>query len=205
MSLRRPAENLWDRTRALVHAQVVDVALEMFLTEGFDATTIEQIVTAAGISRRSFFRYFGTKEDIVLGDADGQGRLLAVALAARPPEEDPWIALERAAASLPSSKFTPERAFAVAKLVVTTPSLRARHAQKRAEWQQALVPVIQRRMGNVDQTPDIRATAIVASALACLDAATDVWVSSGGQEDFARLYAEAISTIRGQPGSRSRG
>ncbi len=197
MTLQQPAESLWDKTRALVHAQVVDIALEMFLADGFESTTIEQIVTAAGISRSSFFRYFGTKEDIVLGDIEGQVAFLAEALAARPADEEPWTALERAAASLPSSQFSKERAFAIARLVVTTPSLRARHAQKHAECQRALIPVLQRRMGIPSAAADIRATAIVASVLACLDAATDVWVSSGGTQPLDQLYHEAIATIKG--------
>lgn len=186
---------LWDKTRALVHSQVTDVALDLFLAQGFEETTIDQVVASAGISRRSFFRYFGTKEDIVLGDADTLGPLFAEALAARPSDEDPWTALERAASALPSSRFPEDRAFAIAKLVFTTPSLRARHAQKHAAWQRALVPVLQRRMGTADG-PDIRATAIVAAALACLDAAREVWVATGGTTPFPALYHEAVAAIR---------
>jgi AcrR family transcriptional regulator len=192
-----PAPNFWDKTRALVHSQVTDVALDLFLAQGFDETTIDQVVASAGISRRSFFRYFGTKEDIVLGDVDAQGPLFAEALAARPAGEDPWTALERAAAVLPSSRFSEDRAFAIAKLVFTTPSLRARHAQKHAGWQRSLVPVLQRRMGAACDGPDIRATAVVAAALACLDAAREVWVATEGVEPFTDLYHQAIAAIRG--------
>lgn len=193
------SENLWGKTRALVYAQVVDVSLELFISQGFEATTIDQIVAVAGISRRSFFRYFGTKEDIVLGDLSAQGENLAEALAARPKEEDPWTALERAAAAVPALNISDQRAFAIAKLVNTTPAIRARHAQKHAEWQRLLVPVVQARLGGIPTTPSIRATAIVATVLACLDAAMDVWVENGGRQDFNDLYAQAISTVRNVP------
>ena len=198
MNKTEPVENVWSKTRAIIHAQVIDVALGMFLENGFDNTTLEQITRATGISKRSFFRYFGTKEDIVLGDLENQGRILAEALAARPAEENPWIALERAVTSLPSSKYSDERAFAIAKLVLETPSLYARHAQKHAEWQRVLVPIIQERMGNTSSIPDIKATAIVASAIACLDAAMNVWVRGERKKSFTHLYAEAMDTVRGR-------
>ncbi|CAN5457363.1 TetR family transcriptional regulator [soil metagenome] len=197
MSATKPTLNLWDRTRALVHAQVLDVAVSMFLADGFEATTVESIVAAAGISRRSFFRYFGTKEDIILGGLEEQGTLLVEALIARPADEDPWVALERAAGTLPSAAYSHDRAFAIATLVATTPSLRARHAQKHAEWQRALVPALQHRMGMATDPPSIEATAIVSTVLACLDAATDIWVENGGRGDLAELYRQAIAAVRG--------
>lgn len=202
MAVSETSANLWDTTRALVHAQVLDVALTMFLRDGFEETTVDAIVAATGISRRSFFRYFGTKEDIVLGRLDEQGAALVDALIARPADEDPWTALERAAQTLPSAAYPHERAFAVARLVATTPALRARHAQKHADWQRALVPALERRMGIVGATPSIEATAIVATVLACLDSATDVWVAREGAGELAELYAQAIATVRG-PGPRS--
>ena len=64
---------MWERTRRRVREEVVDVALGLFLEQGFEDTTVDQVVTAAGISKRSFFRYFGTKGDIVFGDLAEQG------------------------------------------------------------------------------------------------------------------------------------
>jgi AcrR family transcriptional regulator len=198
MADQQASGTLWDKARVAVQAQVVDVAFDLFLANGFDAVTIDQIVTASGISKRSFFRYFGTKEDLVLGDIDAQGTLLAAAVADRPAEEDPWTALERAARSLPSSSLPDERAFAIARLMVTTPSLRARHAQKRAEWHCALVPVVQSRLSDSDPDSAVKAIAIVATVLACLDAATEVWVGNDGEGSLDVLYNVAIATVRGR-------
>ncbi|SDQ86472.1 TetR family transcriptional regulator [Quadrisphaera sp. DSM 44207] len=189
---------LWDRTRRAVQEQVVEVALSLFADQGFDATTIDQIARAAGISRRTFFRYFGTKEDLVLGDTDEQRRVLAAALEARPPHEDPWTALRRAAEALPEAQVPPARALAVAQLVVTSASLEARHLQKHAAWQEVLAPLVARRMGlDTSPAPDVRATAVVAAALACLDVATRAWLGSGGRRSLEDLYADAVDAVRG--------
>ena len=66
-------DGLRSRVRRAMRAEVAAAALELFITQGFDNTTIDQIAAAAGMSRSSFFRYFPTKEDTVLGDLAGYG------------------------------------------------------------------------------------------------------------------------------------
>ena len=59
---------LRDRTRLAVRDQIARAATALFVSQGFDRTTIDEVAAAAGLSRRSFFRYFETKEDVVLSD-----------------------------------------------------------------------------------------------------------------------------------------
>ena len=76
--------SLWERSRQAAYAEITAVAMRLFLEQGFEQTTIDQIAATAGISRRSFFRYFGTKEDVVLGDLARDGERVREALAAVP-------------------------------------------------------------------------------------------------------------------------
>ncbi|MFD9698394.1 TetR/AcrR family transcriptional regulator [Lentzea sp. NPDC059081] len=191
------AERLWDRTRRRVQEEVVDAALALFLEQGYEETTVDQVVAAAGISRRSFFRYFGTKEDIVFGDLAEQGPVILEALKARPDDEPVWDALGHAFSAL-STLVDPERGVTITKLCMTNPSLRAGHLEKHLRWQQVLAPEVERRLGASDAPVGLRGEAIVATALACLDAATTAWLAQDGSnlDELRRLYEIALAAVR---------
>src|SRR5579862_1691044 len=91
-----PRGGVREVARRAVQAEIAGKAMELFLEQGFDRTTIDQVAAAVGMSGRSVFRYFATKEDMVLGDMLEIGRDLAAALEARPAEEPAWEALRRA-------------------------------------------------------------------------------------------------------------
>ena len=77
-----------------------------------------------------------------------------------------------------------------------TSSLRARLLEERLRWQELLVPLIAARLADEPGTANLRASAIVASALACLDAASEAWIASNGATDLAALYDEAVAAVR---------
>jgi AcrR family transcriptional regulator len=187
------------RTRRVVRAEIGGAAMRLFLEQGFEGTTMEQIANEVGISRRSLFRYFGTKEDIVLGNLVEAGEAVRDALEARPAGEPPWEALRAAIESLALDPgYSPERNLAISKMLYGTPSLRAAHLEKQLRWQELLVPNIRMRLGaEPSDASDPRARAIVACALTCLDVAVETWTRSDGEEDIAILYDLAVAAVRG--------
>jgi len=188
---------LRERTRRAVHAEITSTAMRLFAENGFEATTVDQIAREAGISRRSFFHYFGSKEDLVLGDTVALGEKVRAALEARPASESAWQALREAIMVLRADGMPDISEIALAQLYHDAPSLRARHLEKHLRWQALLAPDVQRRLGLPEsELPDPRARALVAAALACLDAAVDAWYESGGALDPVQLFDDAIATIR---------
>jgi AcrR family transcriptional regulator len=193
-------QKLWTRTRQAVYAEITRTAMELFLERGFAATTIDDIATAAGISRRSFFRYFGTKEDIVLGDLAAQGELIRKELEARPATEDAWTALINALRNALALGQDDATMLKVSKMLYGTPSLRARSIEKHLHWQALLTPEIRRRLGAApDDEHDVRADAIVACVLTCLDVAGEAWTRSDGRQSLEDLATSAITAVRGSP------
>ncbi|MFG6444140.1 TetR/AcrR family transcriptional regulator [Microbacterium sp. P07] len=188
---------LWQRSRQAAYAEITRVAMELFLHQGFEQTTIEQIASTAGISRRSFFRYFGTKEDIVLGDLASQGELVRDALEQVPSTVGPWEALRQALHAVDALDIEPGVTLKIATMMYRTPSLRARSIEKHLHWQSLLVPDIRRRLGlEEDDASDPAPAAVVASAIACLDVAGELWVSGGGVGDLAAFYDRAVEAVR---------
>lgn len=186
--------SLWQRSREAAYAEIARVAMELFLEQGFEQTTIDQIVAEAGISRRSFFRYFGTKEDVVLGDLAGQGELVREALETVPDEVEPWDALRLAMQAVDALQVQPGVTLKIATMMYRTPSLRSRSIEKHLHWQALLVPEIRRRLAADDDDP--APEAIVATAIACLDVAGERWVSGGGVGDLSALYDRAVAGVR---------
>ncbi|MFB4193128.1 TetR/AcrR family transcriptional regulator [Streptomyces carpaticus] len=189
---------LRERARSAARAEIAATAVRLFAEHGFEATTVDQIAAAVGISRRSFFHYFGSKEDVVLGDTDALGETVRAALEARPAQESAWTAIGEAFKELRRCAGSEKEQLVLAGIHDQAPSLRARHLEKHLRWQQLLAPEIQRRLGlPPSPAPDPRALAFVAAALACLDAAVDAWYRSGGTDDIEHLFTEAVATLRG--------
>jgi AcrR family transcriptional regulator len=191
--------DLRSRLRQDMRDQARATAIDLMLERGFAATSVDDIVNASGVSRRSFYRYFGTREDLVLGATDDQVKILMTALDARPPDEDAWTALQRAAESLPDADQPTERTLAFARLVNSDPDLRARQLEQRAAWRAALAPLIEQRARRSATPLDpLGATALVAAALTCLDVATEAWIDQNGTTPLSNLYERAVAAVRGR-------
>ena len=77
-----------------------------------------------------------------------------------------------------------------------TPSLRSRSIEKHLHWQSLLVPDIRRRLGLAeDDLTNPAPSAIVASAIACLDVAGELWTNGGGVGDLTALYDQAVRAL----------
>lgn len=173
--------NLRDRARLAVRSELAAVASDLFAKQGYEHTTVEQIAAAAGMSRSSFFRYFSTKEDVLLRTVDDHGKRIAAALAERPADEPAWPALRRAFDGLLASiEEQGEPARVLSRLMLESPALHAAHLRKRTTWTAAIAAVLEDRLADAAPAErPLRAVALAGAALACLEAAQRAWVDEG--------------------------
>src|SRR4051795_2960941 len=101
---------LWDRTRQLAAQEILQTALRLFTQQGYDATTIAQIAREAGVSQRTLFRYFGTKEDLIGGSEEQFVTLLTETIRTQPVDVGAWEALRAAFKAALSVHAGPEQA-----------------------------------------------------------------------------------------------
>ncbi|MFI5302692.1 MAG: TetR family transcriptional regulator [Polyangiales bacterium] len=183
------------KKKAAVYKHLTDAAFRLFGECGFERTTIDDLAKGAGVSPRTFFRYFESKEDVVLGWLLRLGDELAANVATRPKSEAPWTALKHAAHDA-IAPHTGDRAqtLRLLRLLSDTPSLRARHLEKQAAWQQAIAVEVAKRMG-VDPKRAIEPRLYASQALAVLQLATESWAARGGKGDLAEVVAETFARV----------
>ncbi|WUH93612.1 TetR/AcrR family transcriptional regulator [Streptomyces sp. NBC_00433] len=198
-STRTKGSGLRELTRRTVRAQIAERAIELFIAQGFEETTVEQIATEVGMSARSVFRYFDTKEDMVVGGMQESGARLADALAERPADEDAWQALRGALdVLLAAMEADREGMLARARMYASTPSLLAARKQKHSQWRELLMPGVLARLGDgPEETRELRATAITTTVLGCFDVSITRWSEAGGAQRVEDILDVALAAVRG--------
>jgi AcrR family transcriptional regulator len=150
-----PSPGLRERKKAKTRAAIQEHALRLFQEQGYDATTVEQIAEAAEVSPSTFFRYFPTKEDVVLYDA--LDPLFIAEFEAQPPELTLIQAMREAMiavfTSLPREEMVKE--WERGQLLLSVPELRMRFWDQIAESFQMFAAVIAKRVGRPANDPEV--------------------------------------------------
>lgn len=181
----RALAGLRERKKQRTRLALIDAALELFLSQGYEATTIDEIVAAVEVSQRTFFRYFATKEDVVTSFLSEHDRVLQEALAARPPGERPFTALFEALRVVLRTIAEGDPADSVRfrhirQVIEATPSLMAAQMARYSASEEVLAAEIARRE-DVDLERDLRPRIVVAFYLAAVKIAfedcarQDIW------------------------------
>ena len=163
--------------QARLRTQLVHHGLDLCRRRGFDATTVSDIAEAAGISRRTFFRYFDSKDDVVFDWVREQGGLLRPLLMARPPEETSMQAIVNVYLAL-TRHYDEDRARAIAvtRIVFETPSLSRRYLDENARWEDDLARIVERGRA-VKKHEAFAMRVLVASVTAAFTTAMKAWAA----------------------------
>jgi AcrR family transcriptional regulator len=148
--------SLRERKKARTRAAIREHAVRLFREQGYQATTVEQIAAAAEVSPSTFFRYFPTKEDVVLQD-DMDLRLLEM-LSKQPPGMAPLAAIRAAVREAVSSFGAAEMAqfAATTELMMTVPEVRARAMDEFARTIEVIAEAVGQRAGRSPQDMAVR-------------------------------------------------
>lgn len=190
--------SLAQRKRQLVATELTEAALQLLALKGFDAVTVDEIATAAGVSKRTFFRYFASKEDVVVQFLADMGADMRADLAARPAGERPSEALLHAVSvPLTICDAHAERALPVVRLILRTPALLARFLEHQARWREDLTEELAARLGR-DPRADLSPRLAAGTALAAFDAVLHRWSEGegpGSSADPGALITEAFALL----------
>ncbi|WP_181871652.1 TetR/AcrR family transcriptional regulator [Sphaerisporangium album] len=192
---------LRERTRRTVQKEIAEAAQRLFVERGYEATTIDDVAAEVGMSPRSVFRYFATKEDIVVGKLGFVAEEMLQALRDRPADEPVWESLRRIFDLLVPHVDAPgkrEVADPMQRIVFTTPALLASYLEKLHVMGDAAETAIRDRAqaaGKPYSDDDPTPRALVAGAFGCLLAAQKAWLAGGAKQSFAEAIDQAMATI----------
>ncbi|TNM27534.1 TetR family transcriptional regulator [Streptomyces sedi] len=177
-----------------MRAELAAMATDLFARQGFDETTVEDIAQAAGMTKRSFFRYFPTKEDVVFDGIDLTGESVVADIAARPADEGPWECLHQVLRAWQEEIHASERALATMRLIEATPALTARLLQRRTEWRRRVSDALRSRPGA--ELDPYTADLLTNAATAVLDAVSGQWARADGDADRRALLDRGFDQVR---------
>ncbi|MET0984334.1 MAG: TetR family transcriptional regulator [Steroidobacteraceae bacterium] len=184
--------------RQRLRTDLIQASLKLFGKHGFDVTTVDDIVAAAGVSRRTFFRYFTSKEDVVFDWMREQGEYMLQALMERPAKESPFESITHMFLALADyHDANPKRARFLSILIMETPSLSSRFHDEYAKWEDRYIQVLQRsRTSSTREAFAVRVQ--VAATISAFVVATRTWIKDRGKGPL-RAKVEAAFAILSMP------
>lgn len=183
---------LRERKKAKTMAAVQRHALRLFRELGYNATTVEQIAEAAEISPSTFFRYFSTKEDVLI--MDNYDPLLISAFEQQPSELSPLSAVRQAMISTMADMSADELGTMRERnqLIMTVPELRAATLNNLTQTMQMITEMVAKRM---DRKPDDLDIRTFAGAVIGVNISVMLYYAEHPETDYAALLDEALSKL----------
>jgi mycofactocin system transcriptional regulator len=169
------------------------IALRLFAEQGFDHTTVEQIAAAAGVSRRTFFRYFDTKAAVLWHEFDNEVQALRATFAEVPDDLEMMDAILQVVVAVNHyrAEDVPELR-ARMNLIGSVPALQASAAPHYDDWERAVSDFAATRLG---QPPDsLYPLAIGRTTLAACRTAFDLWVARA-DNDLTYYLDQALRAL----------
>jgi AcrR family transcriptional regulator len=186
--------SLQERKQELVRAELASAAWDLFGKKGYESTTVAEIALAAGVSRRTFFRYYASKEEVVTETSDELAEAMLAAMAARPRDEPPLVSIERALVPVLEPRLVlTRRARTIIRLLRESRTLRRAMMERHALMEERLAAQLADRLG-ADVTKDSTPALLAFIARAMLDTAFNVWYDQG-RKDVAGLVAELFAAL----------
>jgi AcrR family transcriptional regulator len=184
---------LRERKRQQTRERLTRAAMALFLERGFEATTLDDIAAAADISRRSFFHYFASKEDVVFAWQEESTAALVAAIAARPADESMLTAAENAISAM-VRQLEPGEAIAMACLKRDNPALQARDQVKYEKLERALAEALGKRAGHRSAKLQARLVAMISTG--AMRIGGELWAAEGAREKPEALVKLTFAAIR---------
>lgn len=192
---QQPRLGLRERKKLKTRVAIREATYRLITDQGYEATTVEQIAAAAEVSPSTVFRYFPTKEDIVLTDQFDPA--MEAAIRDRPADEPPLDSLRAVLRQAVEAILAdqPEELLQRSKLMLEIPAVRARMTETMTETSLLLSRAVADRTGRDEGDLEVRV--FTASVMAALREVTIYWAEHDQKENLAVLVDRALDALEG--------
>lgn len=187
---------LRERKRLDTLDRIADVGLKLFVAKGYEATTLDDIAAAAGISRRTFFYYFKSKDDILVAlQCEPAIKALSHAFDSIPESATPLAALRERLPEFVASFKSPQT-MVVGDIMQSTESLKVRKLAIYIEMENALLEALVKAWPDPALAPTLRILASV--SMGVLRLSMDQWRDQAGTRRLADFVRENFLLLQRQ-------
>ena len=185
--------NLRERRRTETQRLIQAQAMRLFVANGYDATTVNEVAKESGVSTMTVYRHFPTKEDLVLYDQ--YDPLIAAHVVARPADEPLVLRIGRTLVETTRTilEASPEKELLLARLrlMIDVQALRARHLDSQFATQKAIADAL---LGDApDPELEFRTWVAASTCMAAMYVALMRWAQEDGRPDLPDLIASALT------------
>lgn len=188
-------EGLRERKRKETLQRIAETGLKLFMANGYEATTLDAIAEAAGISRRTIFYYFKSKEEILLAYQSGVGEMIRNAVLQESTDQAPLDAVLNALLKL-NSRFDSGQMIVIDRLLRSTEQLRASKQAKYMQQEQTLFEALCQLWPQAKRRNALRIVAMV--SIGALRLAIEAWVESGGKQSPEKHLRDAFADLKAE-------
>ncbi|MER9300101.1 TetR/AcrR family transcriptional regulator [Mesorhizobium sp. M0621] len=185
-------EGLRERKRRETAHRIAEAGLKAFLANGYDTTTLDEIAAAAGISRRTFFHYFESKDEVLFANLSNYASMVKASILAEPPTGAAIDIARGALLNLVGSLLGSEM-MATAKVMRESKTLRSRRHTGYLQFEQAIFDGL--RELRPDQARDsLRLVSLV--AIVALRLAVETWQQQNARHPLAGYVRDAFEKLK---------
>lgn len=193
----RKEEGLRERKRRETLQRISEVGISLFLTKGYDATTLDEIAAEAGISRRTFFYYFESKEDILLGYVSVYVESLKTAIR-ESASDTPFNTVQDAVTKV-FGRMETSKLLAIVRFMRASMTLGVKR-RKDLQFEQALFETLCEVWPAKSRRARLRL--VTMASIGAMRVAVDAWFQQNGKRPLASYIREAFNDLRAEIGAK---
>jgi len=187
-----PSEGARARKRRETLQRITDAGINLFIKQGYEATTLDEIAAAAGISRRTFFYYFDSKDDILLSLQSSVGDMIIAAVRNTPSGGSPRSVVRQAILQICGS-ISPEDMIAIDKLMRSNKAVQARKQASYIQQENALFEALRERWPEPEKEMALRLLAM--SAVGAMRLSADAFNRAAGAQTLVYFLNKTFDTL----------